>query len=1021
MAINVGSLAVSLSADGSALARGLDAASLKVTAFERISTRSAASSETALSGAFGRIGTAATMAATKLAQFGAGLSVTALAGFAASAAQVARRVAEIGDAAKLAGLSTKAFQELGFVARQNRIAVDTLADGLKELQLRADEWVKTGSGSGAESFQRLGYSAEELRRKLQRPSDLFVEIIARMEKLNSAARIRVADELFGGQAGERFKQLVDQGAAAIRAQIKEANDLGIVFDDKVIKRAEVIDAKFQKISDTIGTSLKGAVVDVAAGLDTWIDSFKEIDKQTSDNVLRRLQDVYAKKAAAEDALAGMQAISASGFGGAYYAGEIERQRAEVERLANEAARLRDILDTRAGWPGADAAGKAAADATPSVQGLVDTLASSVPTTAAATEGMKAYASALQTLQQAVPGLADSLDDLNKRDAINAAYADALKNARSIGDQQRAEQARNAALAALDVPKATGGVVPPTPVADPRKSLSYEDPYAQTMKTAREASAQLEMERQALRLTTVEADALRRAFELLNQVQAQNGEVTPEQRAEIIKLASDQAILADEIDRAKAKTEEFTKTATEGFKDIADSIGQALVGTKDWKTVLGDVVSLLIKLASNWLGPKIATALGVATPAATTDSVAATVSKTLSGSAANDNVSTALASNVASLAAYREAIGSIESSGDYSALGQVLSSGDRAYGKYQVMGNNIGPWTKDALGYSMTPQQFLNSPWAQDAVFNQQFGNSLAKYGNANDAASVWFTGRPMSSGSSAVDALGTSGSQYVTNFNSALEKTTGSLGNMNSTVTEAVNSLGSATSKGGTSLLGGSTAAVAQSASSGPLDLGQFTGAGATGGGFLTSITGLFTNIFSGIGDMLSNLLGGIANGAGGLFSTIFGALFNANGNAFGPGGLTAFAGGGAFTNSVVNTPTMFKFGNGSKFGVMGEAGAEAIMPLSKDSSGRLGVSLHSAVNDNWASAMGNMAKVAAGAAMSGGGTMSYRGGDTIIQGDVTEDIWPRVRMEIEASAAETKKDVARNFGAYHRMSREND
>lgn len=562
--------------------------------------------------------------------------------------------------------------------------------------------------------------------------------------------------------------------------------------------------------------------------------------------------------------------------------------------------------------------------------------------------------------------------------------------------------------------------PPRPLPDPRKDLSYIDPFDEAMANAQKTTAQLEMERKGLGLTTVEADALRRSFELLNQVQEQNGAVTPEQRAQIIKLASDQAILSDEIDKSKTKTDEFAKTATEGFKDIADSIGQALVGTKDWKSVLGDVVSLLIKLASNWLGPKIATALGVAPAAATTDSVSSAVSKALTGAAANDNSSTAAVAKAVDLASARQAVGAIESGNDYSALGPVLASGDRAYGQYQVMGKNIGPWTKDALGYSMTPQQFLANPSAQDSVFNKQFGSSLAKYGNSNDAASVWFTGRPLAQGATATDILGTSGSQYVSNFNSALEKTTGSLGNMNSTVDDVMNSIGS-TAKGGTSLFGsGVTGSVAQSASKGPLDLSQFTGGGAGGG--MTGITGLFTNIFSGLGKMLSGLLGGIAKGAGGFFSSIFSALFSAKGNAFGPGGLTAFAGGGVFTNSIVSTPTMFKFGNGGKFGVMGEAGEEAVMPLSKDSSGRLGVSLHNAVNDNWAGAMGSMAKVAAGAKMNGGANvLQYRGGDTVIQGNVTEDIWPRVQAEIANSQAATKADVARNFGSYQRMSMERD
>ncbi len=61
-----------------------------------------------------------------------------------------------------------------------------------------------------------------------------------------------------------------------------------------------------------------------------------------------------------------------------------------------------------------------------------------------------------------------------------------------------------------------------------------------------------------------------------------------------------------------------------------------------------------------------------------------------------------------------------------------------------------------------------------------------------------------------------------------------------------------------------------------------------------------------------------------------------ASGGAFGDasnlaGGVEKFANGGTFTNSVVSQPTLFKFaaGGGMQTGLMGEAGPEAIMPLS--------------------------------------------------------------------------------------------
>lgn len=68
------------------------------------------------------------------------------------------------------------------------------------------------------------------------------------------------------------------------------------------------------------------------------------------------------------------------------------------------------------------------------------------------------------------------------------------------------------------------------------------------------------------------------------------------------------------------------------------------------------------------------------------------------------------------------------------------------------------------------------------------------------------------------------------------------------------------------------------------------------------------------------------------LGSVDWGTLFSANGNAFTSNGVKAFANGGAFTNSIVSQPTFFEYGGsfGSNSGVMGEAGPEAILPLTR-------------------------------------------------------------------------------------------
>lgn len=113
-----------------------------------------------------------------------------------------------------------------------------------------------------------------------------------------------------------------------------------------------------------------------------------------------------------------------------------------------------------------------------------------------------------------------------------------------------------------------------------------------------------------------------------------------------------------------------------------------------------------------------------------------------------------------------AIASIESGGKYDLLGPVTKTGDRAYGKYQVMGANIPQWTKAHLGQAMTPEQFLASPEAQDAVFKGQFGQYAQKYG-PEGAAKAWFAGERGMNNPNAKDQLGTSVQSYADRFTKA--------------------------------------------------------------------------------------------------------------------------------------------------------------------------------------------------------------------------------------------------------------
>jgi lambda family phage tail tape measure protein len=120
-------------------------------------------------------------------------------------------------------------------------------------------------------------------------------------------------------------------------------------------------------------------------------------------------------------------------------------------------------------------------------------------------------------------------------------------------------------------------------------------------------------------------------------------------------------------------------------------------------------------------------------------------------------------------------------------------------------------------------------------------------------------------------------------------------------------------------------------------------GGAPTGGGGGFSLSNMFTSFVGSMFGGGSSAGYGASAGMAGNMGAAKGAAFDPTGQKFAKGGafdqgytVHPFAMGAAFTNSIVNEPTLFKFAKGT--GLMGEAGPEAIMPLTRDSSGNLGV-----------------------------------------------------------------------------------
>jgi lambda family phage tail tape measure protein len=93
----------------------------------------------------------------------------------------------------------------------------------------------------------------------------------------------------------------------------------------------------------------------------------------------------------------------------------------------------------------------------------------------------------------------------------------------------------------------------------------------------------------------------------------------------------------------------------------------------------------------------------------------------------------------------------------------------------------------------------------------------------------------------------------------------------------------------------------------------------------------VYQNITSPLFGAISSGLGSLFGGAASIPATTGPAVWVAKGNVFQGGNVIPFARGG-----IVDRPTVFPMARGA--GLMGEAGPEAILPLTRTSSGNLGV-----------------------------------------------------------------------------------
>lgn len=170
--------------------------------------------------------------------------------------QTADRIDQVGDTAKMLGITTEELSKMGYAAQLNGSSQEEMGDSLRHLSRNMVAAIN-GSKEAAEWFARVGIPVERLKK--MRAPEVFEAIADKFKEVgdeggNAEKKIAVMQALLG-RSGTQLKQVLDQGSASLREFYKEAERLGAVIDTET---AEAM-GEFNDGVDRMRFSLFGAM------------------------------------------------------------------------------------------------------------------------------------------------------------------------------------------------------------------------------------------------------------------------------------------------------------------------------------------------------------------------------------------------------------------------------------------------------------------------------------------------------------------------------------------------------------------------------------------------------------------------------------------------------------------------------------------------------------------------------------------------------------------------------------------
>lgn len=174
----------------------------------------------------------------------------------------ANTATEIDQLTKRLNVNAEAFQATAFAAKSFGIEQDQLADGMKELSMRAGEFALDGKAN-ADAFGEIGITQAQVKQYGNNIEGLFRLVRNKLSEVKEQGKRQfLADALFGGGLADVGGEFFSQTSENIAALQKQARESGLVISQENLDMAR----EYTREMESLQARIKGLWNIVAANL-----------------------------------------------------------------------------------------------------------------------------------------------------------------------------------------------------------------------------------------------------------------------------------------------------------------------------------------------------------------------------------------------------------------------------------------------------------------------------------------------------------------------------------------------------------------------------------------------------------------------------------------------------------------------------------------------------------------------------------------------------------------------------------